>query len=37
MRSVSLVGESVTLEPFSQEHHDGMVEAARDGHLWYLW
>ena len=37
MRSVSLVGESVTLEPLSREHHDGLVEAARDGHLWDLW
>ena len=34
--SVSLVGESVTLEPLSQKHHDGLVEAARDGELWDL-
>ncbi len=27
----------MTLEPLSQEHHDGLVEAARDGDLWKLW
>jgi N-acetyltransferase len=37
LRAVSLVGESVTLEPLSQEHHDGLVDAARDGGLWDLW
>ena len=37
MSSVSLVGESVTLEPLSQGHHDGLVAAARDGNLWDLW
>jgi N-acetyltransferase len=37
VRAVSLIGESVTLEPLSQEHHDGLVEAARDGDLWDLW
>lgn len=31
LRTVSLVGELVTLEPLSQGHHDGLVEAARDG------
>src|SRR5690606_24015486 len=33
----TLVGELVTLEPLSHEHHDGLVEAARDGELWNLW
>jgi RimJ/RimL family protein N-acetyltransferase len=37
MRAVSLVGESVTLEPLSQEHHDGLVAAVCDGDLWDLW
>jgi N-acetyltransferase len=35
LRAVSLVGESVTLEPLSQEHHEGLVDAVRDGDLWY--
>ena len=37
LRAVSLVGDLVTLEPLSQEHHDGLVDAARDGDLWDLW
>jgi N-acetyltransferase len=32
-----LGGEHVVLEPLSHEHHDGLVEAARDGELWELW
>src|ERR1019366_1966002 len=32
-----LVGELVTLEPLSAEHHEGLVEAVRDGNLWDLW
>ena len=32
-----LTGRLVTLEPLSHEHHDGLVEAARDGELWNLW
>ena len=36
-RAVSLTGESVTLEPLCQEHHEGLVEAAHDGDLWDLW
>lgn len=27
----------MTLEPLSQEHHDGLVDAAGDGELWKLW
>ncbi|WP_026541282.1 GNAT family N-acetyltransferase [Paenarthrobacter nicotinovorans] len=34
---ITLTGKFVTLEPLSQEHHDGLVEAARDGDLWKLW
>jgi len=37
LRAVSLTGELVTLEPLSQEHHEGLVDAARDGNLWDLW
>ncbi|MFW0772833.1 GNAT family N-acetyltransferase [Paenarthrobacter nitroguajacolicus] len=33
----TLTGKFVTLEPLSQEHHDGLVDAARDGDLWKLW
>lgn len=32
-----LEGEHVVLEPLSHEHHDDLVEAARDGELWKLW
>ncbi|MGP0225070.1 GNAT family N-acetyltransferase [Paenarthrobacter sp. NCHU4564] len=34
---LTLNGAFVTLEPLSREHHDGLVEAARDGELWKLW
>jgi N-acetyltransferase len=34
---VELKGKLVTLEPLSQKHHDGLVEAANDGELWNLW
>ncbi|HKU31809.1 MAG TPA: GNAT family protein [Arthrobacter sp.] len=34
---VILDGRFVTLEPLSQEHHDGLVDAAKDGELWKLW
>ena len=34
---VTLTGERVTLEPLSQDHHDGLVAAACDGDLWNLW
>jgi RimJ/RimL family protein N-acetyltransferase len=34
---ITLTGKFVTLEPLSQEHHDGLVDAARDGDLWKLW
>jgi len=32
-----LTGSLVTLEPLSHDHHDGLIEAARDGELWNLW
>jgi RimJ/RimL family protein N-acetyltransferase len=33
---VTLKGTLTTLEPLSHTHHDGLVEAARDGKLWNL-
>ncbi|PPK93537.1 RimJ/RimL family protein N-acetyltransferase [Kineococcus xinjiangensis] len=32
-----LKGDHVVLEPLGHEHHDGLVEAVRDGELWKLW
>lgn len=34
---ITLSGKFVTLEPLGQEHHDGLIEAAKDGELWKLW
>lgn len=34
---ITLTGKYVVLEPLSQDHHDALVEAARDGELWRLW
>jgi RimJ/RimL family protein N-acetyltransferase len=34
---VTLEGYGVCLEPLAREHHDGLVDAARDGELWNLW
>ncbi|MDI2035697.1 GNAT family N-acetyltransferase [Paenarthrobacter nitroguajacolicus] len=34
---ITLTGKFVTLEPLAQEHHNGLVDAARDGDLWKLW
>lgn len=36
-QSITLSGSHATLEPLSQDHHDGLVEATRDGELWKLW
>ena len=33
---VTLAGDLVRLEPLRPDHHDGLVEAARDGDLWTL-
>ena len=33
---VTLKGSHAILEPLAQDHHDGLVEAARDGELWDL-
>ncbi|HSN38155.1 MAG TPA: GNAT family protein [Arthrobacter sp.] len=37
LRPLTLTGQHVVLEPLSPDHHDGLVEAARDGELWQLW
>lgn len=37
LNPITLTGRLVTLEPLSQDHHDGLVEAAADGELWNLW
>jgi RimJ/RimL family protein N-acetyltransferase len=34
---ITLTGKYVVLEPLSPDHHDGLVEAVRDGELWKLW
>jgi RimJ/RimL family protein N-acetyltransferase len=34
---ITLTGQHVLLEPLSHAHHDGLVEAVRDGELWKLW
>ena len=37
LEPVSLSGGLVVLEPLTHDHHDGLVDAARDGDLWELW
>src|ERR1700733_3108180 len=37
VQSVALEGRQVCLVPLSQEHHDQLVDALRDGELWTLW
>ena len=34
---VTLTGPHATLVPLAPDHHDALVEAARDGELWKLW
>ena len=34
---ITLPGRHAILEPLRPEHHDALVEAARDGELWKLW
>ncbi|MDR3521830.1 MAG: GNAT family protein [Acidocella sp.] len=36
-RAVPLQGRHVQLLPLHPSHHDGLVEAVRDGELWRLW
>jgi RimJ/RimL family protein N-acetyltransferase len=37
LEPVTLHGPHARLEPLSQAHHDGLVEAVKDGELWKLW
>jgi N-acetyltransferase len=37
LEPVSLHGPHARLEPLSQDHCDGLVEAVKDGELWNLW
>jgi RimJ/RimL family protein N-acetyltransferase len=34
---IELGGEHCALRPLAAEHHDGLVDATRDGELWKLW
>jgi RimJ/RimL family protein N-acetyltransferase len=34
---IELRGKHALLRPLIRQHHDGLVEAARDGELWQLW
>jgi RimJ/RimL family protein N-acetyltransferase len=34
---IALQGEHALLRPLAREHHDGLVDAVRDGELWKLW
>lgn len=36
-RHLTLTGSLVRLEPLSQEHHDGLAEATKDGEMWTRW
>ena len=33
---ITLIGDTVTLEPLATKHHDGLCAAVRDGELWKL-
>jgi RimJ/RimL family protein N-acetyltransferase len=37
LEPATLRGRHATLEPLAQHHHDGLVEAVKDGELWKLW
>ncbi|NUT73385.1 GNAT family N-acetyltransferase [Pseudarthrobacter sp. C4D7] len=37
LEPLTLTGRHVILEPLAVAHHDGLVDAARDGELWRLW
>jgi N-acetyltransferase len=37
LEPVSLRGPHARLEPLSQDHCDGLIEAVKDGELWKLW
>lgn len=37
LEPITLPGEHARLEPLTQAHHEGLVEAVKDGELWKLW
>ena len=37
LEPVTLRAAHARLEPLSHDHHDGLVEAVKDGELWKLW
>jgi N-acetyltransferase len=37
LEPISLSGPHARLEPLSQSHREGLVEAVKDGELWKLW
>jgi RimJ/RimL family protein N-acetyltransferase len=37
LEPITLQGLHARLEPLSHDHHDGLVEAVKDGDLWKLW
>ena len=37
LEPVTLRGAHARLEPLSQDHYDGLLEAVKDGELWKLW
>ncbi len=37
LEPITLQGPHARLEPLSQDHCDGLVEAVKDGELWKLW
>src|SRR4051794_10170841 len=37
LEPVTLQGPHARLEPLAHDHHDGLVEAVKDGALWKLW
>ncbi len=37
VKPIVLEGKDIRLEPLTDQHHDGLAEAATDGRLWELW
>jgi N-acetyltransferase len=37
LETVTLSGRYVELVPLAHDHHDGLIEAVKDGALWELW
>ena len=34
---IELRGQHASLQPLARDHHDGLIDAVRDGELWKLW